>query len=249
MSDLLTLKLFKNRIIYDRSDNWKDYIDNDTNGIKYPNDEITIELSDCLISCSKENYDNISHKNHHLIHNGCDYKVYDTTKKQKIAIYIGYNGFKFDFDKLNTLANKNMDWTFHILVKKNIDKLNYSKNILFSDFTSDELTLDRLLESSSIGLILFKDNKWAKAMDPLKIYQYINAKIPIIYNGITMENFKDVSYRYSKDLNMDNINLDTDLFNKYQKEISWNNYLNKITDLIKIEQEALNIDYENTNCN
>lgn len=111
-------------------------------------------------------------------------------------VNIGYFGHLtdswFNWGLIFDLARKHKNYVFHIIgygapekiIEKigEYDNIKYYGKILMSD-------LCKYVRDWNIGIIPFIDSNLAKAVDPIKIYEYIYMGLPVIVSGI--ENVKD----------------------------------------------------------
>ncbi len=111
--------------------------------------------------------------------------------KQKNIVYVGNfvsGGYRLDLNLINNLAiNINElypEWTFEIIgIKKNEIKKNCRKsispNLSIYERLEREVLIDKLAVSS-IGLVIYPNNKYFIDSFPIKIVEYASAQIAII---------------------------------------------------------------------
>lgn len=112
-------------------------------------------------------------------------------------VNIGYFGHLtdswFNWDLIIEIAKKNADYVFHIIgyglsseTEARIEELENIK--YYGKVPTDKLC--EYVKNWNIGIILFKPSNLAKAVDPIKIYEYLFMGLPVIVSGIEhMKNY------------------------------------------------------------
>lgn len=122
-------------------------------------------------------------------------------KVENGIINIGYFGHLtdawFNWKLLFEVAEKRPNYHFHIigygLSRKIEDKIEKCDNITFyGKIPTNQLY--RYVKNWNIGIILFKESTLSKAVDPIKIYEYLFMGLPVIASGI--KHLKDYPNTY-----------------------------------------------------
>lgn len=192
------------KYFYDRTDNWSCL-----SLTRQEQEEEIIKIAEKITCSSKwlyndtikifENIGRTDVENIKYVPNGnvmFDYPESVTKFEKKTAIYIGNYLYKVDKEKLYLLCELNPEWDF-LLYSDDADKFtNTPSNLTSNPFTPIE-ELFPIICKCHAGLILLNDDVWSAGMLPNKTFNYINARIPILYSGIkdeTMEDFKEVAF-------------------------------------------------------
>lgn len=106
-------------------------------------------------------------------------------------VNIGYFGHLtnswFNWELLFNIAKNNNHFIFHIIgygLEESILETikQYSNIIFYGKIPTNQLF--KYVKNWNIGIILFKESNLAKAVDPIKIYEYLYMGLPTIVSGI-----------------------------------------------------------------
>lgn len=188
-----------------------------------------------------------------LVRNGYSSSVFDnytkvvTNLSDKINVtYIGTIDEWFDFDSIINYANNHNNVVFNIIgpigatVQKRVKSIK-NKNIKFYSPIEHDF-VPSYIEDSDVMLIPFKINEIIKYVDPVKMYEYLYFKKPIVssywkeleqFNGLVY--FYNDSNDFEKELDKaikKGFNINNN-FSKIMHESKWENRLKKYVDIIK----------------
>ena len=122
-------------------------------------------------------------------------------KKNDSKIDIGYFGHLtdswFDWDTVIETAERNKDFIFHFIgygeteeVRHRISK--YNNIILYGEVQPSELC--KYAKDWDVAIIPFIKNPLSKAVDPIKIYEYLFLGLPVVVLGIDNDHMKSLPY-------------------------------------------------------
>lgn len=171
-------------------------------------------------------------------------------------INIGYFGHLtdswFDWNMIIDLAKNNNNYIFHIIgygIPEKIEKeiSNINNIICYGKIPTSQLF--NYVKDWNIGMIPFIESDLAKAVDPIKIYEYLYMGLPVIVSGIeSVKNYPKTYYINSQDefkqsieLIVKNIN-NMENIDKFLDESTWNARFEIILKAYK--REGINILYE-----
>lgn len=150
---------------------------------------------------------------------------------RKGNLQIGYFGHLtdawFDWDLIKKLADKNKDWTFHIIGYGAPENLKVPKNIILYGKKKPE-ELAKYAAYWDVAIIPFINCELTLSVNPIKIYEYLQLKLPVVASNmpeianapytqiaIGAEEF-EAAIRKAKDLVMDD-----DLISEYVNKNTW----------------------------
>ncbi len=152
----------------------------------------TVQLSDVVITTNKvlknklKRYD--AKKDIETIGNGVDWKLFSSPllnsshiKIKKRIIYVGAIAEWFDQGIIKKIAKSLPDWELLLIgpISVNASSLAKYKNITFQGKLLQK-DIAPLLAESACAIIPFKVNRLTKNIDPLKIYEYLAAGVPVV---------------------------------------------------------------------
>lgn len=127
-----------------------------------------------------------------VISNGVNYEVFsrwlsmaDTLQIRKRIMYVGNVSHWFDLELFEKIADTFKDFEIMIVGFTSVDVSSFKKhpNINFVGKLMQE-EFAQLLSESSVAIIPFKENEVTKATDPLKVYEYLAAGVPVVSTRI-----------------------------------------------------------------
>jgi glycosyltransferase involved in cell wall biosynthesis len=153
----------------------------------------TVELSDLIITTNKKLKEKISKygKNAIIINNGVDWNLFSSNLfnnkidiKKKI-IYIGAISEWFDSELVEYIAEKLQDYKITLIGPHSINIANFKKykNINLTGIMMQE-DFSNILSESAVAIIPFRINRLTENVDPLKVYEYLAAGIPVVSTPI-----------------------------------------------------------------
>ena len=243
-------------IIYDCMDNYSEFEDD----LKRKKDLINAECklclrANCIIVSSgyllRKIKGYVENKNVYLVRNGYSGEILpvgSTVKKSRVErlkiAYIGTIGPWFDAELLLEALEARSDIEFHIAGP--IDKqLPQNDRIHYDGIISHDKLYEYVKDCDAL-MMPFIVNEIVEAVDPVKLYEYINFNKPIIsiyYPEI--DRFKDFVYFYSNVNSfitaIDNIRSNSMKYNNAQRESflsenSWDERIRIITSIINAEE-------------
>lgn len=221
--DIIPKSFLNNKIfIYDCMDNYKCWPNVDKN--KLINDEKKIvDISKCVITTSRDLYDEIIKYNNsysvskvYIVNNGVDIENFDINKVNKVndvkifkqnnkrkVGYIGTISTWVDLDLIKNIALKYSDLDFYIIgpIEKQTYMQKYSKigNIIFTG-SQPYYSIPNILNKLDICIMPFKKTDLVKAVNPVKIYEYLAMGKPVIaLRYEETEKFGDLIYMYNNE--------------------------------------------------
>jgi glycosyltransferase involved in cell wall biosynthesis len=132
--------------------------------------------------------------------------------KQPIVGYVGTIADWIDFDLLRTLASKNSDLSFlfigqNISTNTTLAAFKALKNVFFLEKRRHD-EIPGYMSQLSVGLIPFKVNALTQAVNPVKLFEYLAAGVPVVSSPLDeVLAFSDVVYIAEKDDFADKIRL------------------------------------------
>lgn len=253
---LKVLKMNKTTIFYECMDNyigWEKipyaFENNERNLIGYSKNIFVSSQS--LKSMLVEKYSIDSNKVV-LVRNGYDHNLFDNYKKQKTnlskpnVVYIGTIDEWFDIDNIVDYAKKNKKIKFYLIgpinpKMKKINKLNISNIIVYGPIEHKQVP--SFIDDSTVMIMPFKINEIIKYVDPVKIYEYLYFKKPIVSSyWKELDQFNDLMYYYKDkdefekvlDKALNSKFKETKRYDKIMEESKWDNrldiYLNTLED-------------------
>ena len=187
-----------------------------------------------------------------LIRNGYDKSIFEKIEKSKLelkhpnACYIGTIDDWFDFDVIIDYARKNRNKYFYIIgpvgisVKEKVEKIN-EKNIIFVGPIEHKFVPDTI-KQSDVMLMPFILNDLIEDVDPVKAYEYIYMKRPIVSSyWKELDQFKDFMLYYKNKNDFSKVLdkaftkkiLEDDNYKKLMKESCWDERLKEYLKTIK----------------
>lgn len=185
-----------------------------------------------------------------LVRNGYDKNTFENyddieTKLKKPAVtYIGTIDDWFDFDVIKKYADKHKDIYFNIIgpmnpaVKEQVDSIK-SKNIIFHGPIEHHL-VPKYIEDSDVMMMPFLINDIIEYVDPVKLYEYLYLKKPIVSSyWKELDQFDGLVYFYKRPDDFEKV-LDTalkskfkenDKYKKLMKESTWES---RLEDYLKV---------------
>ena len=137
---------------------------------------------------------------------------------------------KVDINFLNELAEKNIDWDIKVFASGDKNE-NLSKKIIFHTFVTEDVLHEELCKCH-VGLIPFVLNGYTKGMLPLKLFNYANAHLPVLYSNC--DNCRNFNFAFSTEKHSldDLLNFSFD-FDSYLQEFDWNKKFEYMLEKIK----------------
>lgn len=172
-----------NQLIFDRSDYWVgDGVEEETDLIKVA--DIVINSTDFLYQDSLK-----YNKNSYLIYNGSTVREYKKLPKIDKYVYLGRSGNKIDWEWMNSL-----DLPVDVYGEIKTDIPSYDNITIKGYKTEEELT--EVLSQYKAGLVAFNTRDFNRGMLPIKIFNYLDARIEIMtHNCPEADNY----LKYHKD--------------------------------------------------
>ena len=172
----------------------------------------TVELADVVMVTDNEVLTNKIKsfgKTPVVVGNGVNYELFSQWLKNKDSLqikkqitYVGAIADWFDVDLVYKVATAFKDFEIILIgfVSTDISQLQGLSNVKFLGKKTQE-EFAPILSESSVAIVPFKVNELTKKVDPLKIYEYLSAGVPVVstpvgnvskfpvYIGITSEEF------------------------------------------------------------
>lgn len=196
---------YRGCLIYDCIDNHEQMCSNEYMRRKVVEDEeILMQRSDIVIVSSQkllQKRANIYSKKLHLVRNGTSYtKIYDVkdgvVKKHYIIGYIGTIAEWFDQELLLQSAQKHIELEYHLIGPCTISNQVRNSRIIY-DGIVEHTKLQLHVKDYDCMIMPFVVNEIVKAVDPVKLYEYIafgKCIISVYYEEL--EYFRDYIYFY-----------------------------------------------------
>ncbi len=199
MEEILPLANAMNFItIYDIKDDWEEF-NKQGEAPWYSKDIENFICKNCnlVITVSPGLKEKFSSFNPVLIPNGFDpfsFQVIEEHEENENIennnkIIIGYFGHLttswFDWELIFDTARDNKDFVFHIIGSGASQEIytNLPENIIYHGKIEHKL-LTKYTKNWNVGIIPFKDIPLSKNADPVKIYEYLYLKLPVVVTGI-----------------------------------------------------------------
>lgn len=246
------LKIRGTKIYYECMDNYIEW-EKDKIIFKSKQDRLMKKISHVFVSSQKlyddfvKNY-NLKSNQISLVRNGYDKELFNNYEYKNAnfvspnMVYIGTIDDWFDFESITNFAEKHKDYNIYLIgpVNKNIT-VPKIKNIIFLG-SIEHKYVPSYIEQSDILLLPFKINDVIEYVDPVKIYEYLYLKKPIVssyWNELSQ--FKNlVDFYNSKDefekmvIKASNSKfVPTNDYKKIMNESCWENRLKKYVENLK----------------
>ena len=117
---------------------------------------------------------------------------------------IGYAGALdtwFDIEAVELAAAKHPDWRFRLIGRVECEQVRRLARLPNIEFTGEKpySELPRMMAEMSVALIPFRLNKLTEATDPIKLYEYLGAGLPVISSRLPdLERFAEHVYFYDQ---------------------------------------------------
>ena len=109
-------------------------------------------------------------------------------RPRRSELIIGYFGHLtdswFDWELVNASARRNPAWVFHVIGYGQPPGLELPPNVLLFGKVEHEM-LPALTTNWNVAIIPFKRTKLAEAVDPIKVYEYLALRLPVVVTGIS----------------------------------------------------------------
>ncbi|MGA9187347.1 MAG: polysaccharide pyruvyl transferase CsaB [Methanosarcina sp.] len=156
----------------------------------------------------------------------------------KGKITIGYFGHLtpawFDWDTIISIANRNPDWTFHIIGYGAPKELQIPNNILLIGKV-DPSELGHYASNWDVAIIPFKESVLSSSVDPIKLYEYLFFNLPVVATGIYhIERYPYVWVAHSLNefeasiIKASETKIEKDVIQKFISENSWSKRVDEI---------------------
>ena len=156
----------------------------------------------------------------------------------KGKITIGYFGHLtpawFDWDTVISIANRNPDWTFHIIGYGDPKELQIPNNILLIGKV-DPSELGHYASNWDVAIIPFKESVLSSSVDPIKLYEYLFFNLPVVATGIYhIERYPYVWVAHSLNefeasiIKASETKIEKDVIQKFISENSWSKRVDEI---------------------
>ena len=228
------------KVIYDRSENWSAKNEKGKEA-----EDIIFKKADIIINSSKKLFDDSVKRSKigasiYYVPNGSKFFVYKETEKfeKKTAIYIG-NSKKCDYELISKMCIEYPDWNFLVYANYEEDEIRkYStiKNLKIEGFKPLNELFD-ILCKCHVGLmtlnIEYGGKKYLDSQLPSKLFNYINARLPVVYNNIdesNIEEYKEVCFKYKEGVLNEVFDIKDKTFEKLNR--SWKRVFDEISCII-----------------
>ena len=228
------------KVIYDRSENWSAKNEKGKEA-----EDIIFKKADVIINSSKKLFDDSVKRSKigasiYYVPNGSKFFVYKETEKfeKKTAIYIG-NSKKCDYELISKMCIEYPDWNFLVYANYEEDEIRkYSaiKNLKIEGFKPLNELFD-ILCKCHVGLmtlnIEYGGKKYLDSQLPSKLFNYINARLPVVYNNIdenNIEEYKEVCFKYKEGILNEVFDIKDKTFEKLNR--SWKRVFDEISCII-----------------
>ncbi len=149
----------------------------------------TAEIADAVVVTNDTLKEKLSHygKEPIVLGNGVNWELFSKGLSNKIPqikkqiVYVGAIAEWFDLELIERVAKEFSDYKILIIgpVTINVSHLALSPNVEFRGRMSQE-AFAPILRESQVALIPFKVNKLTERIDPLKVYEYLAAGVPVV---------------------------------------------------------------------
>lgn len=247
---VMPYSLTANHYFYDRTDNWGSGGNIGAHSVYKEADDYMIRRSEKISCSSKWLYHDtldklkkwgMSGKEVKYIPNGNvphEFPVNIKKFEKPTAIYVGGFLTKVEERDIRALAEFNPDWDILVFgLSPGISVWSTTTmptNVHFRSFLP-ESQLFEIIKRCHVGLMSFKNTAWAKGMLPNKLFNYINACIPVLYSGLAKENiedFSEVAFPLEE-------NLDLNVFLEKTKSITTDTYKKNFRSFDQVTDELV----------
>ncbi|MGC8943599.1 MAG: hypothetical protein ACP5KX_05800 [Caldisericia bacterium] len=245
-------KVYNFAVIYDIKDDWEEfYKTNEAKCYQKSIENFVCKNSDLIISVSRGLKNKFKDYKPFIVPNGFDpdllnIKTFEIKNLKNVLknyeICIGYFGNLtnswFNWNLIIEIAERYPNWFFEIIGYGMPEGLKLPKNINYIGKVKREF-LYYYVKKWDVAIIPFKKSILSENSDPLKVYEYLYMKKPVIVYGInhlknypyvfvanTIDEFIEL-IKFSKEINID----DNKLF-KFLNNSLWNKRADKIEFLI-----------------
>lgn len=223
------------KVMYDCTDYWTQIRSEDNISI-VKNEREIIDSAD-IITCSSLPLQKILKNRYSVeaeyIPNGCTVTEYKPQMKRNSVIILGTSLRKWDTTLLYKLCKENPDVNFDVYginANSSIYNLYYYPEIT-------ETQIQEVVPYYKAGLILLNNDIFNRGMLPLKLFNYINGRIPTAYHNCSAcKDFSDVAFdldAYSLTEIM-NKEISLEKYNAILNKHDWNKIFTQIENKIKI---------------
>jgi glycosyltransferase involved in cell wall biosynthesis len=235
--------------IYDVLDDWEEFYKTG-NAVWFDKEvEAYVALNSKIVTCVSptlaEKIENFTQStNIQVIPNAVSPEMLNTSVSESLPtlikgkITIGYFGHLtqtwFDWDTLISIANRNPDWTFHIIGYGNPKELQMPNNILLIGKV-DPAKLGHYASNWDVAIIPFRESVLSLSVDPIKLYEYLFFKLPIVATGINhIERYPYVWVAHSREefesliIKASKTEIDENVIQKFISENSWSKRVDEI---------------------
>lgn len=250
------LKYFNSKIVYDCVDDYSSLpgLINSTYVLEL--EKRTVEIADKIVSTDNtrlvERIRTFG-KEPTVISNGVDYELFsgflnkkDVLDIKKRIIYVGNVSYWFDLELIKKISDSFKDYEITIIgfaSKEALKVFQKIPNLVFAGKLKQE-QLVPILTESSVAIIPFKINDLTKATDPLKVYEYLAAGVPVVSTPVGSIDRLPILIGNTQEEFIEKIKvaINTDSFQQrkarsdYAKAFSWETKYRKIE---KILQELM----------
>lgn len=262
-TNLIFFKILKTRgidIYYECMDNHIEW-ENDKNAFLAREKNLMKYVSHVFVSSQKlydklSNIYSLTNEQITLVRNGYyqelfkKYEYKNANFKSPNMVYIGTVDDWFDFDTIVKFAKKHKEYTIYIIgpvnEKVKLPKLN---NIIFVG-PIEHKYVPSYIEQSDILLLPFKINEVIEYVDPVKMYEYLYLKKPVISSYWNeLDQFEGLVHFYTDEKEFEKAVLtiskekfkSTKKYDQLMDESNWNNRLKKYKEVIskKIENSTV----------
>lgn len=241
-------KIYGFFIIYDIKDDWEEFHRlGEANWYSKPIEIFVCKNSDLITTVSVGLKNKFYEYKPFIVPNGFDpellnIKNFENKNFEKNQIYIGYFGSLtnswFNWDLLIEIAKRYPNWYFEIIGFGMPENLKLPDNIKYVGKVKRE-NLYYYVKNWNIAIIPFKKSLLSENSDPLKVYEYLYMKKPVVVYGInhlknypyiyvanTIDEFIEL-IKYVKEIKIDNEKL-----SKFLNNCLWIKRIEKIEFLI-----------------
>lgn len=165
----------------------------------------------------------------------------------KENLNIGYFGHLteswFDWEMVIRIAKNNPKWIMHIIGYGEPHNLKVPKNVILYG-KIEHVELPKYTKKWDIAIIPFKNTKLTESVDPIKVYEYLHLRLPVV--AANMPDLKD--YPYTKVVNneqdfekaiveLSNVEVDYNIMSKFVANNTWQRRLEQLLELTKDKLE------------
>ncbi len=247
------LKCFNSKIVYDCVDDYSSLPGLINSAYVLKLEQRTVEIADRIISTDNTRLvERIKAfgKEPVIVSNGVDYKLFSGFLNKKEAldikkriIYIGNVSYWFDLELIRKVADSFKDYEITIIgfaSKEALKIFQKIPNLAFVGKLKQEQIVPILTESS-VAIIPFKVNDLTKSTDPLKVYEYLAAGVPVVSTPVGSIDRLPILIGNTQEEFIEKIKvaINTDSMQKrkarsdYAKAFSWENKYKKIEEILQ----------------